>query len=270
MDTKIEYLANLVNATSTFLVNYGFQILGAVIILVLGWQVASWAGKFTRKLCQRSHLDITLSLFFANIAKGVVLMFVIIIALGKFGITISPFIAAVGAIAFGSTLALQGPLSNFGSGLLIILSRPFVVGNTITIQGVTGIVDEIKLSYTRISDEDGRCITIPNNQIVGEILSNSFANMVVESVIRISYQDDPEAAIGILKEVMDDISEVSRQPAPLIGIAKFAESTIEIGLRYWVPTKKYYEIQYAVNREIYRRIRERGIQMQHPHLIKNA
>jgi small conductance mechanosensitive channel len=266
MNNDLVDLGSVVNIANQFIVNYGFQFIGALIILVLGWQIARWSASVTLKLCKRAELDITLAAFFANITKTVVLVFVVIIALGKFGITIAPFIAALGAVAFGGTLALQGPLSNYGAGLVIILTRPFVVGDTITIQGVTGIVEEIKLAYTLLNNDDGQTITIPNKQIVGEVICNSYANMLVATVIRISYGDDPELAVAIIRKILDDNPDVSSQPAPLIGIARFAESAIEIGLRYWVPTRRYYEIQYAVNREIFRRIREQGILMPYPQL----
>jgi small conductance mechanosensitive channel len=266
MNIDLIDLGGVVNMASQFIVNYGFQFIGALIILALGWQIARWAGGVTLKLCRRAELDVTLSAFFANVTKTLVLVFVVIIALGKFGITIAPFIAALGAVAFGGTLALQGPLSNYGSGLVIILTRPFVVGDTITTQGITGVVEDIKLAYTLLSNEDGQTITIPNKQIVGEVICNSYANMLVETAINISYGDDPELAVDIIRKVLDDNPDVSSQPIPLIGIARFAESAIEIGLRYWVPTRRYYEIQYAVNREIFRRIREHGIVMPYPQL----
>jgi Small-conductance mechanosensitive channel len=266
MSGEIEYLGNFITVASQFIVNYGFQIIGALIILFLGWQVSKWLAGAVLKLCTRANLDITLSRFFASVTKVLILVFVVIIAMGKFGITIAPFIAALGAVAFGGTLALQGPLSNYGSGLTIILTRPFVIGDTITIQGVTGVVDVIKMAYTQLSNEDGQCITIPNKQIVGEILSNSFAHMLVESVIRISFNEDPERAVSIIRKVIADNADIPKQPQPLIGISKFAESAIEIGLRYWVPSKRYYEIQYAINRDIYRRIKEYGIVIQYPQL----
>lgn len=102
-----------------------------------------------------------------------VLAFVMIVVLGKFGITMTPFIAAIGAIAFGSSLALAGLMSNYGAGLSIIITRPFVVGDTIQIQGVSGVVEEVGLAATRLETEDGEQITIPNKHIVGDILINS-------------------------------------------------------------------------------------------------
>lgn len=267
MNNEFAYLGNIMNIASEFIVNYGFQFIGAVIILVLGWQLARWVARATLNLCARAKLDVTLSTFFANVIKTLVLVFVVIIALGKFGITITPFIAALSAVAFGGTLALQGPLSNYGAGLSIILTRPFVVGDTITIQGVTGVVDDIKLANTLLSNEDGQSITIPNKRIVGEIFCNTYANKLVETIIRINYRDDPELVISLMKKVIEGNPDVSSRPSPLIGIARFAETAIEIGLRYWVPTRRYYEIQYAVNSEICRQIKEQGIAIQYPQMV---
>jgi small conductance mechanosensitive channel len=101
--------------------------------------------------------------------------------MGKFGISIAPFIAALGALAFGASFALQGPLSNYGAGLMIIIARPFVVGDTITVKNVSGIVEEVTLATTILTTEDGEKITIPNKHIVGEILNNSFANRKTRS-----------------------------------------------------------------------------------------
>ena len=200
----IDTIQSLVGVASNFGVNYGFQILGALIILVLGWFVAKWTSNFVLALCQRSNLNITLSKFFADVSKALTLVFVAIIALGKFGITITPFIAALGAIAFGSTLALQRPLSNYGAGLSIILSRLFVVSDTIKIKGVTGIVEEIKLAHTELITEDGEIIIIPNKLIVDEIIHNSKANIVVEASICIAYDSDVSHAITIIQDVLEN------------------------------------------------------------------
>lgn len=266
MAEEFASLGNIINVASAFIVNYGFQFIGALIILILGWQVAKWAARLTLRLCERTHLDITLSRFFASVAKSLVMVFVIIIALGKFGITITPFIAALGAVAFGGTLALQEPISNYGAGLSIILARPFVVGDTIKIKGVTGVVEEIRLGYTQLSNEDKEIITIPNKQIAGEILFNTFSNLVVESVIRVSYQHDPQKTIRIIREILLDHPDVADKPPPLVGIEKFGESAFEIGIRYWLPTRRYYELLYAVNNEIYLRLSGDGITFARPEL----
>ena len=150
MEEDLQAIQKATEIASEFVVSYGFQFLGALIIIFIGWKVAIWLSNLVLALCNSRELDITLYKFFASITKIVVLVFVGIIVLGKFGITITPFIAALGALVFGSTIALQGPIGNYGAGLTIILTRAFVVGNTIRVQGVVGIVREIKLAHTQI------------------------------------------------------------------------------------------------------------------------
>ena len=216
------------------------------------------------RVCDKRDLDLTLSRFLGNVVKLIIIGFVLIMTLGKLGIAITPFIAALGAVAFGSSLALSGLLSNYGAGLTIIASRPFVVGNTIKVKGVSGVVEEIGLGATLLSNEDGEKITIPNKHIVGEILTNSFENKVVEMTIGISYNDDCQLAIRIIREALKKISAIVDSPAPQIGIQEFADSSINIGMRYWVPTKQYFQTLYQANLAVYSALNEADISIPFP------
>ncbi len=251
MEEELQTLQKAADLASEIAVNYGFQFLAALVILIIGWQISRWVASLVLKLCERFNLDITLAKFFAGLVKTIVLAFVFIIALGKFGISIAPFIAALGAVVFGSTLALQGPISNYGAGLTIVLTRPFVVGDTIRIHNVIGIVEEIKLAYTFLSNEDGERITIPNNKIIGEIIYNSSANLIVEQSITISYDDDPEKVVQIILEELSKHNDVVVEPKPQVGIEQFSKFGIEIGLRYWIPTTKYFQLKYDINKQIH-------------------
>lgn len=247
-----------------FAVKYGFQVIYAIIILIIGLIVARWLSNMVVRVCEARELDITLSRFLGNVVRLTLLAFVLIIVLGKFGIAMTPFVAAIGAIAFGSSLALAGLLSNYGAGLSIIITRPFVVGDTIKIQGVSGVVEEVGLAATRLSTEDGEQITIPNKHIVGEILINSFENKVIETSIGISYEDDAQKAIDTIQKALQKIPEIVAEPAPQIGIEKFADSSVNIGMRYWVPTKQYFQILYQANLAVYNALEQAGITIPFP------
>jgi small conductance mechanosensitive channel len=264
MNIEMETIEKLLDAALQFIVQYSFQILGALIILVIGIYAARWLSKSVVRVCERKNLDVTLGKFLGNVVKVLVLVFVFIITMGQFGISIAPFIAALGALAFGASFAVQGPLSNYGAGLVIILSRPFVVGNTVTVKGVSGVVDEISLSTTILFTEDGEEITIPNKHIVGEILVNSFANRVVETTVGISYHDPPQRAIEVIRETLGKFPQISSEPAPQIGIQEFADSAINIGLRYWVPTKEYHQTLYRINLAIHGALAEAAITIPFP------
>lgn len=264
MQEELQTVQQIYNVAAEFIINYSFQIVGAILILLIGGKLAGWFGRSVSRFCEKKNLDHTLSRFLGNLVKILVLTFVIIIAIGKFGISIAPFIAALGAIAFGSSFAIAGPVSNYGAGLVIVLTRPFVIGNTITINGVSGVVDEIRLAATILSTEDDEVITIPNKHIVGEILHNSFGNRIVETTVGISYGDDPEKAIEVLYEAFEKIEGICCDPAPLIGIQAFGESSIDLGLRYWVPTKKYFQTLYRTNLVVHKALTKAGITIPFP------
>ena len=264
MEIELETIQQIYNVVVEFIINYSFQILGAIIILIVGAKLAGWLGRLVTNLCEKKNVDITLARFLGNVVKILTLTFVIIIAIGKFGISIAPFIAALGAIAFGTSFAISGPVSNYGAGLVIILSRPFVIGDTITINNVSGLVEEIHLATTILTTEDDEKITIPNKHIIGEILLNSFNNRIVESSVGISYQDDPEKAIEVIREALSRIDDICSEPPPQIGIEAFGESSIDLGMRYWVPTKKYFQTLYRGNLVVHKALKEAQITIPFP------
>ncbi len=269
MEQELETLQKTADLAREIAVNYGFQFFAAVIILIVGWQVSRWVASLVLKLCSRFNLDITLSKFFAGVAKTIVLAFVFIIALGKFGISIAPFIAALGAVVFGSTLALQGPISNYGAGLTIILTRPFIVGDTIRINNIVGIVEEIKLAFTRLSNEDGEEITVPNNKIIGEVIYNSSSNLIVEQTITVSYDEDLDNVINIILHQLSEHGGVVSEPQAQVGVEQFSQFGIDIGLRYWIPTEKYFQLKYDINKQIHTALQKESIVIPYPkHVVQ--
>lgn len=152
MDEELQQAQEVYNLIVQFLVTYSFQIVGAIIILILGIVVANKLSGFIENFMVRKKLDVTLSHFAAGAIKILIIAFTAIIALGKVGISVTPFVAAIGALALGAGLALQGLLSNYAAGVSIIITRPFVVGDTISVQGVTGVVREVKLAYTILTN----------------------------------------------------------------------------------------------------------------------
>jgi small conductance mechanosensitive channel len=252
MEKELDTLQQAYDVMVKFIIEYSFQIVGAIIILVIGVWLAGKLARLTLKVCQDHKLDLTLSNFSANAVKILVMVFVLIIVIGKFGISIAPFIAALGALAFGSSFALQGPLSNYGAGITIIITRPFVVGDTISVKGFHGVVDEIHLAATYLTSEDKEKIIVPNKHVIGEIIRNSFTNQIVETKVGISYADDPDKAIGLVRRVLGEHPEVASEPPPQVGIEEFGDSSINLGLRYWIPTRKYFQLKHHINGAIFK------------------
>jgi len=247
-----------------FFANYSFQLVGALIIFIIGYIVAGKISKVVLRLCEKHKLDVTLSRFIANISRTLIVVMIAIIALGKLGISVTPFIAAIGAISLGAGLALQGLLSNYAAGFNIIIVRPFVVGDTITVQGVTGIVQEVLLAHTKIHDEDNVEITIPNKHIVGEVLHNSRGDSLLELTIGIAYKHNPLEVVDLLTKVITDLDIVGESRTPQLGIGKFADSAINIEIRLWTPTTSLYDSKYKAYKAIYLALEEANISIPFP------
>ncbi|MCH1930221.1 mechanosensitive ion channel family protein [Shewanella sp. A25] len=264
LDQELQQIQNVYQLIAEFLVNYSFQLVGAMLIFLLGLWVASKVSRIVAKQFEKHNIDITLSNFVSNLIRITIIVMVGIIALGKIGISVTPMVAAIGAASLGAGLALQGMLSNYAAGVTIIVTRPFIVGNTIEIKGESGVVSRIHLGMTILTNEEGEQISIPNKHIVGEILHNSFANKLVETQINLSYDTNPESAIDIISELLSKNPDVYQGTTPNIGINGFNTMGIEIGVRYWVPTQSYYQHKYRINLSIYNALKAAGIEMACP------
>lgn len=264
MPEDVEQIQKIYGMVTEFAVNYSFQILGALVIVAIGAWLASKIGKLVEGLMRSREIDITLSRFTGGSVKVIVLVMVAIIALGNLGISVTPFLAAVGALGLGAGLAIQGMLSNYAAGFTIILTRPFVVGDTIQVQGVAGVVDEVHLGYTILVDEDSVRIQIPNRHVVGEILHNSATQMLVELTIGVAYHSDTQQVIDVIQSALASVDGIDNERGPIIGIDNFGDSSINFGARFWAPTTRHFEIRYAANKTIHDAILEAGIDIPFP------
>lgn len=262
--SELEMAQKIYDTITTFLVNYSFQVIGAIIILLLGWFAARWMSAWVIRFCGNKDVDVTLSKFIGSTIYILVLVCFIIIALGKFGISVAPFVAALGALTLGAGLALQGVVSNYGAGVIIILTRPFIVGNTVSISGISGVVEEVKLGMTMMRTEDDELIVVPNRHLIGEVLYNSFSNKIVEDTVGIAYNSDTEAVVSAVNAVLVGLECVSEEPAPQVGIDNFGDSSINLGLRYWVPSKGYFEHKYKANAAVLKTLRDLNVSIPFP------
>lgn len=258
---NIETVSVWIDFATDFAVEYGFQILGAIVFFLVGLLVANWIGNRLVGLATAKNIDITLSQFLGSVAKAVLIVLLIIITLGNFGVSIAPLIALAGAVTFGATLALQGPISNFGAGIAIILTRPFVIGNVITVQGVSGVVDRISLGITFLTGEDGEQIAVPNKEIVGQVIVNSMEVRIVESNFCIATDVEPNMVIKLVQDALVKFIDDENAPQPQVGIQDFTYGGLVIGTRVWVPGLQYFEDRYVINAAIYNVLQENGIEL---------
>ena len=261
---EIDQVANIYNIIIEFFTNYSFQLIGAVIVFIIGYIFAGKMSAWVLRLCLKHNLDVTLSQFISNTSKMLIVVMITIVALGKLGISVTPFIAAIGAISLGAGLALQGLLSNYAAGFNIILIRPFVVGDTITVHGVTGVVEEVLLAYTVLKNEDGVTITVPNKHIVGEILHNSKNDSLLELNVGVSYKHNPLEVVQLLEKTIKSLDILGDNNQLQVGIDEFSDSAITIGIRLWTPTINLYATKYAAYASIYSALDEANINIPFP------
>ncbi|HZX24612.1 MAG TPA: mechanosensitive ion channel domain-containing protein [Woeseiaceae bacterium] len=261
---QLDLVQQVYELVVNFMVTYSFRLVGAVLVIIVGILVARWVGRIVLRAQERHDVDVTLRQFIASTVRITVIALFAIIAMNQLGVSITPLIAAIGGLAVGVSFALQGPVANYGAGLVIILTRMYRVGDTVTIRDCSGLVEDISLATTVLLTEDGERIVIPNRQITGEIHTNSFANRVVEGRVGIAYSEDPERAIGIIADALDGVDGVSAEVSPQIGIAGFGDSSIDLDYRYWVPTNRYFGVMHEANMAVYRALKREGVSIPFP------
>ena len=264
MDEQLQEINKFYDIFMEFVANYSLQIIGAIIIIAIGIVASRYVHKFVLTLLLKKNLDETVSKFIANLIRFLVIAMMAILALGKLGISIAPFIAALGAVSLTAGLALQGSVANFAAGVVLIVTKPFKIGDTITVHNVYGEVEDIKLAYTVLRNEDGEQITIPNKFMIGDVLVNSFTYRIVEGSVGIAYESDVERAIAAIRETIQKSQAVDKESEAIVGIEKFNESSIDIAYRYWAPTKSYFKVQYGLNLEIFNRLKAENIAIPYP------
>lgn len=264
MQEELDFIQKYTDLVVAYLATNAMRIAIGGIILLLGLYFAKAISGTVLKLCAKRNIDVTLSRFFASSVKVVIIGLAGIVALSKIGVEITPFIALLGAGAFGFSLAVQGPVSNFGAGIVIILTRPYVVGDTLKVHDIMGVVDEVNLGQTLLGSEDGERISIPNRKVLGEIMTNSFEFRIIEGVVGISYNDNPEQAIAAVTKALGTISKLDTGKTPEVGIEAFGDSSIDIAYRVWAPTQTYHQVLYDVNLAVYKAVQEAGLTIPFP------
>lgn len=264
---EIEQVERYYTIIKDYLVNYSMQVAAALLILIIGLWASKKLSKAVERLLLKHNIDIALTNFIANVVKVLLIVMFVVIALGKLGISITPFVAAIGAASLGAGLALQGMLSNYGSGLAIIATRPFVVGDTISVKGESGQVKMIELGHTILINEENVEITIPNKHIVGEVLHNSFNNSLVMGEIGIAYSADSDKAISVIKHILSSHDKVANEPHAKIGIERFDDSAVIISYRYWAPTTELIDTKLDINQQIYAQIKAADIEIPFPQRV---
>jgi small conductance mechanosensitive channel len=215
-------------------VRYGFQVLGAIVILVGGLLVARWCGSLVGRGLERYQMEPPVRQLIVRVTRLVVLLFAVVVALDKFGFQIAPLVAGIGVAGLGIGIAMQGVLSNVVAGLTIIFTKPFKVGEYIEVTNVHGDVDTIGLFSTVLLHPDRSRVVIPNRKIVGEILHNFGGIRQVHLWITVPHASDLTSTLRLAGEIARANPRVLKDPAPGVGIAEVSDLGIKIGVHPWV------------------------------------
>ncbi len=256
---------------STFMnlvVFYGLRILYALVIFVVGRWVAIWLTGVSKRLMERSKIDATLVSFIGNLIYALLLVFVILAALSKLGVNTTSFIAILGAAGLAVGLALQGTLSNVGAAVLIILFRPFKVGDFVEAGGASGVVEEINMFSTILRTGDNKVIIVPNSSIVGSRIVNYSAKDTrrVDLVFGIGYEDDLKLAKETLLEIVKENPKVLDEPAPFVAVSELADSSVNLTLRVWVKSPDYWDVYFSTIERVKLTFDKKGISIPYPQL----
>lgn len=245
-------------------VKYSFQVLGGLMLLAIGWFIGNFLARITREMLKKKNIDVTVTKFISGAVKLLVMIFAAIAALSKFGIEIAPIIAGLSVVGFGTSFALQGPLSNYAAGITLVFTKPFKVGDIIEVADVHGEVEDMTLGRTLLVTIDGDKINIPNKHIIGEIIHNFSALKRVDFTVGVSYATDMDRALKVIKGVIDDDHRIVTSRGAKIGISEFGDSSVNIFVRLWCHQKDYYDVKFAINKRIFEVLKENKIEIPFP------
>lgn len=249
------------------LATYGIDVVGALVIIVVGFMVAGWARRALERTLGRSgKMDATLVRFFGSLTRYAIIAFVIIAALQQFGVEATSLVAVFGAAGLAIGLALQGTLSNVAAGVMLLMFRPFKIGDFVDIGGQAGTVKEVGLFTTKLATGDNVKIIMPNSQIWGSAIKNFSANPTrrVDLMMGIDYGDNIDTAMATINRVIGEESQALTDPESVVAVAELADSSVNIVVRVWVNTADYWGVRWDLTKKLKEQLEADGISIPFP------
>jgi small conductance mechanosensitive channel len=252
---------------SGLVVSYSFSVIGALILLVGGWLIAGVIERtLFAGLSQVRGFDTTVARFLSSVARYAMLVLVIVMVLGQFGVQTASIIAAIGAVGLAIGLALQGTLQNIAAGLMLLFLRPFRIGESIKVGVIEGDVEEIGLFATRLRAADGTYILAPNAKLWNEPVYNTSRNRARRNDIVAGVKHDSD--VGLAQKLMIELatadSRVRKSPAPLAFVATLGEAGVTVTLRYWTSDKDFLRTKIDLVGSVKKRFDEKGLSFSAP------
>lgn len=248
---------------------YGLKILGAIIILILGRIAAGLGRRIINRLLEKANVDPSIISFTSGLIYILILTFAVLAALAKFGIQTASFIAILGAAGFAVGFALQGSLANFAAGVLILILRPYRIGDYIIGAGEAGTVKEIKLFTTELATPDNIKIMIPNGKLFGDVIKNvsAYDTRRIDLVIGIGYGSSIQKAYDVITDIMKEETRILPDPAPQVAVSELADSSVNFVARPWVKKEDYWGVRFDLTRKIKEEFDANGIEIPFPQRV---
>jgi small conductance mechanosensitive channel len=264
MDDSLQSLEQARASALDMAVRFGPKLIVAVLILCAGYVVGRWAGRILENLLVRLNLEAPVRSLLVRVARVLAFGLFAIMALQNLGVELLPLIAGLGVAGAGVALAMQGILGNVAAGLTIIFTRPFHVGDYISIANEEGEILDISIFSTTLGHTDRSRVVIPNRKIVGEILHNCGRMRQLNIAVGVSYGTDVALALGLVEEILRANPRVLQDPAPVFGVAQLAESGVTLSVAPWVSVPDYTAASSELNRAVLEAFRARGIDIPFP------
>jgi small conductance mechanosensitive channel len=262
-------MENTLEQLTTFLIAYGLKVLGAILILVAGRIAAGFARRLIARALNRCNADPTIVGFTSRLGFILVIVVAVLASLAKFGIETTSFVAVLGAAGFAIGFALQGTLSHFAAGIMIILFRPYKVGDFIDAAGVMGNVKEIRLFTTVMATPDNVTMIVPNGKIFGDIIKNFSVNETrrVDVTVGIGYGESIDRAIEVLLDVMKADERIIPEPEPQIVVSELADSSVNLLIRCWTRRTDFWAVKCDLTKNIKDNFDIQSIEIPYPQRV---
>lgn len=250
------------------LMNFAWDILVAIAIYIVGRWIIRYLDRLLERIFTRRNMEISLAKFVRSFVKTALYVILIVSLVRKLGVDTSSFVALLASTGVAIGMALSGTLQNFAGGIMILLLRPFRIGDYVQTQGFEGTVKEIKLFNTVLNTVDNKLITLPNGPIVNNVINNYSAEnrRRVDLSVSISYGDDYDVARQAILDIIAADARIEQDPAPFVAIGSLGDSAVNITIRVWAKSSDYWGIYHNLNEQIYKQLPAKGIHFPFPQM----
>ena len=274
MDDVQNNMQEMIDLMIEVLATYGLDVIGAIVILVVGWIAAGWCSRLMAKALQKSgKIDAMIRDFLSNAVRYAILIFTLLAVLDRFGVETTSFVAILGATGLAIGLAMQGALSNVAAGVMLLFFRPFKVGDFIEGAGQSGTVKSVSLFLTYLNTPDNVEIILPNSQLWNAAIKNYSFNQTrrLDLLFGIGYDDDIDKAMGIIGSIISADDRCKTDPEPLIVVGNLGDSSVDIIVRIWCTGSDYWDLKWHLLKTVKQTFDKEGVSIPYPqrdvHLI---